>query len=72
MATGERVSTMNDQPKPYMPYVAQQMDKFKAKARQARSDAARLITQAEVWEDAASYIEIALDKERGEQGKSEL
>lgn len=58
-----------DNVKPYMPHVAQQMDRFRAKATNARQEAAKLITQAEVWEDAASLIEIALDKERSAQGK---
>jgi hypothetical protein len=61
---------MSDQPKPYMPYVAQQMDRFREKAKQARYEASKLLTQAEVWEDAASLVEIALDKERTAQGKS--
>ena len=59
-----------DNVKPYMPYVAQQMDRFRERAANARQEAARLLVKAEVWEDAASLIEIALDKERSAQGKS--
>jgi hypothetical protein len=61
---------MSDQQQPYMPYVAQQMDRFREKAAQARQEAAKLLTKAEVWEDSASLIEIALDKEMRAQGKS--
>ncbi len=61
---------MADQPKPYTPHVAFEMDAFRVKAKQARSDAAKLITQAEIWEEAASSIDYALEKERRDQGKS--
>lgn len=58
-----------DNVKQYMPYVAQQMDRFREKAANARQEAARMLVKAEIWEDAASLIEIALDKERSAQGK---
>lgn len=60
---------MNDNPKPYMPHVAFAMDEFKASAVLARREAARLITQAEIWEEAASRIDSALSKERTAAGK---
>ena len=50
--------------KPYMPHVAHTMDSFRARASQSREHAAKLIAQAEIWEEAAIKIEIALDKER--------
>ena len=50
--------------KPYMPHVAYAMDDFRSRASVARMDAARLITQAEIWEQSARMIEAALDKER--------
>lgn len=61
---------MNEQ-KPYMPHVAFAMDDFKARARKARQDAAKLITQAEVWEEAAMHIDIALGKEKKSGAVSE-
>lgn len=57
--------------KPYMPHVAHTMDSFRARASQARMDASKLITQAEIWEEAAIKIEIALDKERHAQSEEE-
>lgn len=52
------------EPKPYMPHVAFAMDDFRARATVARANASTLIIQAEIWEDAARKIEMALDKER--------
>lgn len=60
---------MSDQPKPYMPHVAYKMDEMKSRAVLARREAAKLITQAEIWEEAASLIDSALEKERAAQGK---
>lgn len=50
--------------KPYMPHVAFEMDEFKALAIKARREAARLTTQAEIWEEAGMRLDIALSKER--------
>lgn len=61
---------MNNEHKPYMPNVAFEMDEFRALAGKARREAARLVVQAEVWEEAANRIEVALRKEQSTaQGK---
>ncbi len=58
----ERVS-MTEQ-NPYTPHVAFAMDEFKARAARARREAAKLITQAEIWEEAAIQLDIAIGKEK--------
>ncbi len=59
---------MADIPRPYTPHVAFAMDDFKTFAKIARMEAEKLLTKAEVWEEAARKLESAIEKERAQQG----
>lgn len=53
-------------------YFGAALDRMRYKARHCRDEAQKLITQAEVYEEAASNIEDAIDREaqKSSEGKS--